>query len=72
MKSSEIGRQLLQMVRSSYLNIEITVAVFKLLGKFSDEDDKLSINDIGLLSAVWNKFRNLQGILEGPVDLLLF
>ena len=40
------------MVRSSYLNIEITFAIFKLLGKFSDEDEKLAINDIGLLNAV--------------------
>ena len=40
------------MVRSSFLNIEITFAIFKLLGKFSDENDKLAINDIRLLSAV--------------------
>ena len=59
------------MVRSSFLNIGIiTFAIFKLLGKVPDENVKLAINDIGLLSAVWNNFRNLLGILEGSVDLL--
>ena len=60
------------MVLSSFLNIGITFAIFKLLGKVLDENDKLAINDIGLPSAVWNNFRNLLGILEGPVDLLFF
>ena len=32
----------------------------------------MSINDVGLLSAVWNNYRNLLGILEGPVDVLFF
>ena len=58
------------MVQSSFLNIGITFAIFKLLGKVQDVSDKLATNDIGLLSAVWNNFRNLLGILEGPVDLL--
>ena len=40
------------MVRWSFLNIGITFAIFKLLGKVPDENDKLAINDIGLLSAV--------------------
>ena len=60
------------MVQSSFLNIRSTLAIFKLLGKGPDENDKLTINDIGLLSAVWNNFRNLLEILEGPVDLLFF
>ena len=33
------------------LNIGITVEIFKLLGKVPDENDKLVINNIGLLSA---------------------
>ena len=37
---------------SHALNIEIAIAVFKFVGKISDENDKLIINDIGLLSAV--------------------
>ena len=40
------------MVQSSFLNIGITLAIFELLGKVPDENDKLVINDIGLLSAV--------------------
>ena len=34
------------MVRSSFLNIGITFAILKLLGKVPDENDKLVINDI--------------------------
>ena len=60
------------MVQSSFLNIGITFAIFKLLGKVPDENDKLAINDIGLPSVIWNDFRNLLGILEGPVDLSSF
>ena len=60
------------MMGSSFLNIGITFAIFKLSGKVPDENDRLAINDIGLLSAVCNNFRNLLGILEGPVDLLFF
>ena len=60
------------MVWLSFLNIGITFAIFKLLRKVPDENDKLAMNDIGLLSAVWKNFRNLLGILEGPVDLLFF
>ena len=40
------------MVQSSFLNIRSTFAIFKLLGKGPDENHKLNINDIGLLSAV--------------------
>ena len=40
------------MVRSSFLNMGIIFAIFKLLGKVPDENDKLAVNDIGLLSAV--------------------
>ena len=54
------------------LNIGITVEIFKLLGKVPDENDKLVINNIGLLSAGWKKFSNLLGMLEGSVDLLFF
>ena len=32
----------------------------------------LVINDIGLLSAILNNFRNLLEMLEGPVDLSFF
>ena len=60
------------MVRLSFLKIGVTFANFKLLRKVPDENDKLAMNDIGLLSAVWKNFRNLLGILEGPVDLLFF
>ena len=40
------------MVRSSFLDIGISFAIFKLSGKFSDENDKFAISDIGLLRAV--------------------
>ena len=43
-----------------------------MIGKVPDENDKLVINDIGLLSAVWKDFRNLLGILERSIDLLFF
>ena len=60
------------MVRSSFLNIGIIFAIFKLFGKVPDENVKLAISDIGFLSAVWNNFRNFLGILEGSVNLLFF
>ena len=47
--------------------IMIAFVVFKLLGKIPDENHKLVINDIDLISAVWNNFTNLLGILGGPV-----
>ena len=62
------------MVGSSFLNIGIKFATFKLSGKLPPlpvENDKLSISDIVLLKAVWNNFKNLLGTLAGPVDLLL-
>ena len=40
------------MVRSSFLNIGIIFAIFKLFGKVPDENVKLAISDIGFLSAV--------------------
>ena len=49
-----------------------TFAVFRAEGKFPVEKDVLAIKDVGLLSEVWNNFRNLLGMLEGPVDLLFF
>ena len=39
-------------------------------GKIPIEKDKLAKRAIGSLRAFWNSFRNLVGILEGPVDLL--
>ena len=54
------------------INIGITFAIFKLIGKVPEENDKLVINDTGLLKAVWNNFRNLHGTIEGPVDLVSF
>ena len=54
------------------LNIGITVEIFKLLGKVPDENDKLVIDNIGLLNADWKNFSNLLGMLEGSVDLLFF
>ena len=59
------------MVRSSFLNIGITFATFKSSGKLPVEKDKFAISDIGLPRAVWNNFKDLQGFLEGPEDLLL-
>ena len=47
--------------------IRIAFVVFKLLGKIPDENHKLVINDIDLISAVWNNFTNLLGILGGSV-----
>ena len=58
-------------VWSSFLNIGITFATFKLSGKLPVENDKFPISDIGLLRVGWNNFKNLLGILAGPVDLLL-
>ena len=60
------------MVQSYFLNIGITFPIFILLGKVPDEIEKLLINDTGLLSPVWNNFRNLLGILEGSADFLEF
>ena len=56
------------MVHSSLSNIGITFVIFKLLGEIPDKNDKLFLHGIGLLSAVWNNFRNLLGMLEGPAD----
>ena len=53
-------------------NIGITFVIFKLIRKVPEENDKLVFNDIGLLKAVWNNFRNLHGTIEGPVDLFSF
>ena len=50
--SSEDGRQLLGMVRSSFLNVGIAFTILKLLGKFPFENDKFAISDIVLLSTV--------------------
>ena len=33
------------MVRSSFLNMEITFAIFKVVSKVPDQNDKLAIND---------------------------
>ena len=60
------------MVRLSFLNIGITFAIFKLSGKSLNGSDKSDIRDIDLLRAVWNNFKNLPGVLVGPVDLLFF
>ena len=60
------------MVLSSFLNIGVTLAIFKLLVKVPDENGKLVINDISLLSAACNNFKNLLGMLEVPLDLLFF
>ena len=72
LESNEIVWLLLQLVWSSFLKIGIKFAVFKLAGKIPVENDKLAISDIGLLRGVWNNFRNLIGILEGPEDLSSF
>ena len=72
LESNEIGRQLLQLMWSSFLKIGITFAVFKLPGKIPVENGKLAISDIVLLRGVWNSFRNLIEILEGPEDLSFF
>ena len=60
------------MERSSLLNIGIIFVISKLVENVQDENDKLFPHELGLLSAVWNNFRNLLGMLEGPADLLFF
>ena len=44
-------------------------AVFKAEGKVPVEKDILAIKDIGSLSVVLKSFRNLRGMLDGPIDL---
>ena len=62
----------MEKVWSSFLNIGITFATFKLSGKLPVENDKFLVSEIGLLRVGWrNNFKNLLGILAGPVDLLL-
>ena len=62
----------MQRVWSSFWNIEITFAIFRVEGKFPIEKVILAIKDVGSLSEVWNNFRNLVGMLEDVVDLLFF
>ena len=50
--------------------MELPFAMFKAEGKVAVGKDILPTWDIGSLSEVWNNFRNLVGMLEGPVDLL--
>ena len=57
---------------SSFLYIGITFAVFKVEGKIPVEKNILAIKDIGSLSVILKSFRNLRGMLEGPIDLLFF
>ena len=63
---------LLHLVWLSFLYIGITFAVFKVRGKVPVEKDKLAIKDIGSLKVVLKSFRNLRGMLDGPIDLLFF
>ena len=44
----------------------------KYMGKVPVEKDILAIKDIGSLSVVLKSFRNLRGMLDGPIDLLFF
>ena len=57
---------------SSFLYIGIIFAVFKVEGKVPVEKDILAIKDFGSLSVVLKSIRNLRGVLDGPIDLLLF
>ena len=63
---------MLHRVWSSFYYIGITFAVFKVEGKVPVEKDILAIKDIGSLSVVLKTFRNLSGMLDGPIDLLFF
>ena len=54
---------------SSFSYIGITFAVFKVEGKVPVKKDILAIKDIGSLSVVLKSFRNLRGMLDGPIDL---
>ena len=53
-----------------FLKSGITFAVFGFVWKIPVENDKLAKRSIGSLKAFWNSFRNLVGILGGPVDLM--
>ena len=57
---------------SSYLYIGITFTVFKVEGKVPVEKYILAIKNIGSLTVVLNSFRNLKGMLDGPIDLLFY
>ena len=57
---------------SSYLYIGITFTVFKVEGKVPVEKYILAIKNIGSLTVVLNSFRNLRGMLDGPIDLLFY
>ena len=57
---------------SSFSYIGITFAVFKVEEKVPVKKDILAIKDIGSLSVVLKSFRNLRGMLDGPIDLLFF
>ena len=57
---------------SSYLYIGITFTVFKVEGKVPVEKYILVIKNIGSLTVVLNSFRNLRGMLDGPIDLLFY
>ena len=48
----------------------ITLDVFKVDGKVPVEKDILTIADIGSLSGVLKSFKNLRGMLPGPINLL--
>ena len=54
---------------SSFFYIGITYAVFKVEGKVPIEKDILAIKDIDSLSVVLKSFKNLRGMLDGPIDL---
>ena len=55
---------------SSFLNIGITFTVFKVEGKVPIKKDIVAIRDIGSLSGVLKRFKNLRGMLHGPIDSL--
>ena len=55
---------------SSFLKSEITFTLFRFVGKIPDENDKLAKRSIGSPKVLRNSFKNLIGVLEGPVDLL--
>ena len=54
---------------SSFFYIGITYAVFKVERKVPIEKDILAIKDIDSLSVVLKSFKNLRGMLDGPIDL---
>ena len=71
LERSEIGQSLLHIVSSSFLYIRITFAVLKVERKALVEKGILAAKDIGSLSFVLISIRNLRGMLDSLIDLLV-